>query len=78
MIYQISDGIYPEIICLVAKVRQAVEQRIIVPSSMRCCGYYAQVPHGVIYRLMMVIGKIPTGVSAAVETGAHGKIFLIW
>ena len=62
----------------VVRVKWAAEQRIIAPLSMRCSGYEAQVPHGVIYHLIMVIGKIPTGVSAAGETEVYGKIFLIW
>ena len=43
----------------VVKVKWAAEQRIIAPLSMLCSGYDAQVPHGVIDRLMMVIGKYP-------------------
>ena len=65
----------------VVRVKWAAEQRIIAPLSMLsmlCSGYDAQVPHGVIDRLIRVIGKIPTGVSAAGEIGVYGKIFLIW
>ena len=62
----------------VVRVKWAAEQRITAPLSMLCSGYYAQVPHGVIDRLIMVIGKIPTGVSATGETGVYGKIFLVW
>jgi hypothetical protein len=45
---------------------------------MRCCGYYARVLPGVIYLLIMGIGKIPIGVSAVGEIKAYGKRFLMW
>jgi hypothetical protein len=68
-------GAYWSPFFLVNVVNGAVLQKIIALLSMRCFGYFAQALPGVIFRLILVTGRIRIVVLAGGVMPGYGRSF---